>query len=581
MQNLLELTTSHPLLSLAIILMAGLIGGELVVRLHMPRVTGWIVTGICLGALQLPQLELGTLKSFWPLTDFVLGYIAFSVGSHLNVRHLRNAGKRLFLLLATEATITPAVVVCVMYFLAGFPIEVALVFAAVAVAQAPGTTMLVVRESRSRGVFTKTLIAAVALIDMVAVLLFVIIDAELGGPNAAISGPGFLITSLPHALETLAIAAAIGGATALLVIGVARYVVGRKLLGAAMVAAIVISWGVADEVGVSPILAATFVGVALANIIEDEERVGQRYVDTFSDVLFTAFYTLAGLRLDFTMVVPLAGMVALFFGARMIGKIISVFTAMSLAGAVKSLRNYMGLALLPHGGVAVGLLFFTQTDPALAAHADSILAIGLAALAINQLFGPSVTRMALTWAEETGKEKPRLLDFLREQDIICDFKPKDRQDAIRKLADRLYATHDVPIAKEEYVARVLQRDAEMNTCLGDGLMVPHAAVDDESAEDVVGVMALSHDGIDFDTPDGRPVHAIVLLATASRQRHLEVLAAFARAIGGDHSIRDQLYRAPTPAHAYYILHSDEAHHFNYFIEDRLAEPGESAASEAA
>jgi len=115
----------------------------------------------------------------------------------------------------------------------------------------------------------------------------------------------------------------------------------------------------------------------------------------------------------------------------------------------------------------------------------------------------------------------------------------------------------------------------MNTCLGDGLMVPHAAVDDESAEDVVGVMALSHDGIDFDTPDGRPVHAIVLLATASRQRHLEVLAAFARAIGGDHSIRDQLFRAPTPAHAYSVLHSDEAHHFNYFIEDRLAEPGES------
>lgn len=579
MENLLELSVHHPLLSLSIILMGGLIGGELVSRLHMPRVTGWIVTGIALGALNLPQLELTTLKSFWPLTDFVLGYIAFSVGSHLNFSHLRNAGKRLFFLLATEATITPAIVASAMYFIGGFPIEVALVFAAVAVAQAPGTTMLVVRESRSRGVFTKTLIAAVALIDMVAVMLFVIVDAELGSADARITGPEFLITSLPYAFKTLAIAAAIGVATALLVIGVARYVVGRKLLGASMVAAIVISWGVADALDVSPILAATFVGVALANMIDDEERVGQSYIDTFSDVLFTAFYTLAGLRLNFSMVVPLFGMVALFFGARMIGKVTSVFTSMSLAGAVKSLRNYMGLALLPHGGVAVGLLFFTQNMPALAGHADSILAIGLAALAINQLVGPSVTRFTLKWSEEAGKEKPRLLDFLREQDITCDFKPKNREEAIRKLADLLYATHEVPIDKEEYVARVLERDREMNTCLGEGLMVPHAALNDEAADDVVGVMGLNREGLDWETPDGKPVHAIVLLATASRQRHLEVLAAFARAIGGDRSIRDQLYHAPSPAHAYHVLHSDDAHHFNYYIEDQL-DAADSASFEA-
>ncbi len=575
----MEIST-HPLFALAIILTAGLVGGELVSRLKMPRVTGWIVTGVALGALALPQLDKGLLKSFWPLTDFVLGYIAFTVGSHLNFKHLRNAGKRLFLLLATEATITPAVIVCAMYFLGGFPIEVALIFGAVGVAQAPGTTMLVVREARSRGVLTKTLIAAVALIDTVAVLLFVIIDAALNTPSMKITGPEFLITSLPHALKVLGIAALIGVATAGIVIGVTRYIVGRKLLGASMVAAIIIAWGTADALDVSPILAATFVGIALANLIEDKERVGQNYLDTFSDVLFTAFYTLAGLRLDFSMVVPLFGLVALFFGARLVGKVVSVYTSMTLAGAVKSLRNYMGVALLPHGGVAVGLLFFTQTAPALAEHAEQILAVGLAALAINQLIGPSVTKWSLGKAGEAGKERPRLLDFLREQDIVTGFQPKSREDAIRQLADVLYTTHDVSMPKEDLIAKVLARDAEMSTCLGHGLMIPHAAFEGEADAEVVGVMGLSKDGLDFDTPDGRPVHAVVLLATADKQRHLEVLAAFAQAIAGDRDIRDQLYHAPTAAHAYHVLHDGDSHHFNYFIEDRLDDPNQSASWQA-
>ena len=42
-----------------------------------------------------------------PLTNFALGLMAVTVGAHLNVRRLRNAGKRLFYLLITESLVTP------------------------------------------------------------------------------------------------------------------------------------------------------------------------------------------------------------------------------------------------------------------------------------------------------------------------------------------------------------------------------------------------------------------------------------------------------------------------------------------
>jgi mannitol/fructose-specific phosphotransferase system IIA component (Ntr-type) len=87
---------------------------------------------------------------------------------------------------------------------------------------------------------------------------------------------------------------------------------------------------------------------------------------------------------------------------------------------------------------------------------------------------------------------------------------------------------------------------------------------------MVGVMAISRSGLEFDTPDGRPIHCMVLLATSSeeRERHLQVLSALARNVGTDVAFQEQLFNATSAAHAYEILHGEESEDFNYFLEDR-------------
>ena len=86
---------------------------------------------------------------------------------------------------------------------------------------------------------------------------------------------------------------------------------------------------------------------------------------------------------------------------------------------------------------------------------------------------------------------------------------------------------------------------------------------------MAGAMALSSEGLKFDTPDGKPVHCIVLLATpeSERDRHLRVLSGLARAIGTDLAMQERLYHADSPAHAYEIIHDDEAEDFNYFLSE--------------
>jgi PTS system fructose-specific IIC component len=88
---------------------------------------------------------------------------------------------------------------------------------------------------------------------------------------------------------------------------------------------------------------------------------------------------------------------------------------------------------------------------------------------------------------------------------------------------------------------------------------------------MAGVIALSRRGLDFETPDGHPVHCMVLLGTApeERDRHLQVLAALARTVGSDRAFQEQLFDSVSPAHAYELLHGEESEDFNYFMDEVL------------
>ena len=583
----------QPLLNLAIILVGGIVSGELIAKLKLPKVTGWIFAGILIRATapyhsMYTGLAGDTASSFGPYMNFVLGYIAFTVGAALHFASLRNSGKRLSFLLLGEAIVTPAVVLASMFFIGRainpemISMRSALILAAIAIAGAPGTTVLVVQEARARGILTRTLVAAVALIDMVAVGAFAFASAYL---SEGAGGGALWHTTWPAAFGSVAqqfgLAFVVGTVTVLIAWLLTRTIVSPAFVGPIMVALILGAWGAAAGFGVSGILACTFAGIILTNVRHDTVRSAEAYLHSIGGVLFAAFYTLAGMQLDLSLVVKSLGLVILFFVARFVGKYTGAFASMHLAGMPKKVRNNLGLALVPHGGVAIGLIILVQNDPKLADIATTVTTVGLAALVINQLLGPSGARMALTRAGEANMDVPRLLDFLDEQHITVDLAGTTKEEVIRSLASKLYGTTDKPeISQDEFVERVLARELQESTCLTSGLMVPHCELD--TSREMTGILGISSQGIDLGAPDGRPVHAVLLLATpqTDRKRHLEVLAAFARTITSDLNLREQLYHARSAAHAYNVLHADEAGDINYFIEEAFDRVGISSDSDA-
>lgn len=579
MDLLNDLHFNDPLFNMATVLIAGIIGGELFAKIKLPKVTGWIATGILLRQLNLPGMDTSVdplvMNKFLPYMNFVLGFIAFTVGASLYFNSLRNTGKRIGLLLLGELLITPVIVGLTMFYVGGWispeqmTLQPAILLAAIAVAGAPGTTVLVIQESRARGILTRTLLAAIGLIDMVAVATFVFVATFLSEDKGVVAG-------LTDVGIQFVVTFGIGTICAVTAVALVRTVVKPAFLGPLMVAVVLGAWGAAAGFGTSGgILACTFAGIVLTNLRHDLVRAGEAYLTSIGGVLFALFFTLAGMKLDFTKVPLALGLVLLYFVARLVGKYVSAFSSMSFSGVTENVRNYLGLALLPHGGVAVGLILLVEASPNFSDDIKAtVTTVGLAALAINQLLGPSATRFSLARSGEDHQDRPRLLDFLQEHRIIVDM-DGSRDEVIEKLAALLYSTSEMTMTQDDFVARIKERDQEETTCLGKGLMIPHAILDEVEANQVKGVLGLSSKGIDLDAPDGRVVHAILMLATpeVERKRHLEIIAAFATAITKDINLREQLYHARSAAHAYEVLHADDLEDLNYFLEDAQERAG--------
>ncbi|MCZ6598146.1 MAG: cation:proton antiporter [Planctomycetota bacterium] len=563
------LPDADPLLTLAIVVLAGVLSGMAAKMVRLPGITGQIVAGVLIGASGLHIFSEESVQHLQPVTHFALGLMAVTIGAHLNLRRLRGAWKRLRWLLLAESVVTPVLVFLGTVLLPDIGWTSALLLGALAVSTAPVTVVALVKESRSKGVFVKTLVAAVALNNIACILIFEVARtvAKVGLDT---EGGHSILDGLRSPVEQLLVAFAFGGGVAVLLNLVGRFVARIDILTTAGAAAILLTSGLSEYVGTSPLLSCMFLGIIQANTVS-RDKLADTVFANFEPAILATFFTLAGMHLNLEHVAKAGAAAGVFFVLRGVGKIAAVHLAMTIAKATKKVRRYLGLALLPQAGIAIGLVILLQDDPVFREHRETLdlfVAIVLTVVTMNEIAGPILTRWALKRSGDLGKDRGRLIDFLQEENITTDIRAFTKEEAIEKLVDLMIDSHHLTeIDREELLQSVLEREKQASTCLGGGLAVPHCILPE--GEPLVGVMGLSRMGMTFPTPDGRPVHCMVLLGTSKkdRDRHLQVLAMLARTVGSDTAFQELLYTVDTPAHAYELLHGEESEDFNYFLED--------------
>ena len=285
--------------------------------------------------------------------------------------------------------------------------------------------LAIVKETRSKGVYVRTLVAAVALNNIACIAAFEMARSGVAltlDETATTSTLGVMLAPLMQ----LGGAAALGGFIGLALVLSTKHVINSGQLTTVSIISIFLTTGLADFLGVSHLLACLFLGVTLVNIAPEKEEIGHRVFVNFEPALLAIFFTLAGMELDFGFLADGWLLVALFVVARIVGKTFAGVLAMRIAGGTENVRRYLGLGLIPQAGIAVGLLLQLADNPIFASISPLILAVGVTAVAVNEIIGPITTRIGLARSGDLGMDRARLIDFIHEENIATDFPGRDQ-----------------------------------------------------------------------------------------------------------------------------------------------------------
>lgn len=397
-------------LSLAILLGVGFMAAKLVQVLRLPSVTGYIMAGLLLGPSGLHFVTLEAISSrLGHFSQIALMLIAFGIGEHLELPKLRRNAKTVGFVGLGETSLAFVMVGLSCFFVArivgvgppswGFSdyLALSILLGAVCVATAPAATLHVMRELRAVGPLTSTLMAVVAVDDGLAIMYFGVAMSAArhimgGGGSLAIA----VLSSLYEILFSLALGAVVGWLMDLFVHKLRRR--GEMLtMGLAL---LLLCGETARMMHLSPLLAGMAAGFTIVNRDRRDVRIF-RSINAFEPPIYVLFFTLAGAHLEMHALVA-AGWVGLaYFLMRVAGKISGAYVGGRLARAPHVVRRYLGLALVPQAGVAIGLIFLIQTDPALDGYAKVITPVVLGGVVLSELLGPICARLAVTWAGET------------------------------------------------------------------------------------------------------------------------------------------------------------------------------------
>ncbi len=383
------------LITLGGLMMLGLVTDLLGRRTPLPRVTLLLVFGFVIGPsgmALLPEIE---PQLFYLLSSIALVMIGFLIGGTLTRSSLKHYGRRV-LTVSTTMVIVTATIVALGLMLLGVPVEVALLLAGIASATAPAATADVVHEAGANGPFSQTLIGIVAVDDAWALMAFTLMLAAVQFMNGDGGSGPLMLGSLWELGGAVLLGTALGVLMAFLSGRISR---GEPLQVEAL-GMVFLCGGLALWLEVSFILAAMVMGAVVTNVARHHKRPFHA-IEGIEWPFLVLFFVLAGASLDIDAL-WLGGSVLLgYVVLRVLGRLLGAWLGGALCRDDPAQRWWMGLAMLPQAGVALGMaLVAMQRLPTLG---EIILPVVVGATVIFEVIGPVLTRLALRRVGESPK----------------------------------------------------------------------------------------------------------------------------------------------------------------------------------
>lgn len=383
---------------LAVILLTGLLFGKLAKLVKLPNVTGYLIGGLLIGPSVLGLIPGETVSQLTMISDMALGFIAFSIGSEFKISYFKRVGFTPIVIAILEA-------LCAVWFvlggllLAGFKLPFSLILSAIAAATAPAATIMVIKQYKAKGPVTETLLSVVALDDAVALIAFgfaVTIAKSIISPNT-----GSLAMSILDPIFEVVITLVAGSLLGLAFAFLLKFFKSQANHLNLSAAFVFLTITCAKMLNVSALLTCMAMGAVLVNL-SDASEDAMKITDMVTPPLFMMFFVLSGAGLDISILPSIGVVGVIYIILRVAGKMFGAWAGGAFMKAPATVRKYLGPALIPQAGVAIGLTFVAQT--VVPEYADTIRAVVLCGTLIYEIVGPAIVKISLTKAGEIAEK---------------------------------------------------------------------------------------------------------------------------------------------------------------------------------
>ena len=409
--------------SVALMLISGFAMTRITKRLRLPNVTAYIVAGILIG-------------------PYCFNLIPARIVTVM------------------EACLASFLVFIVVYFILGLELNFSIVLAALASATAPASTVMTIRQTHAKGDFVETLLQVVALDDVVGLLAYSIaISVALASMTGTFQAGHivkpivlniavFLFIALPSLIGSL-----LGGlfGVFLKLLLHKRSTDNRLIVSVALLFAFC---GICAVFDVSPLLGCMSMSMVYINLTDDERLFKQ--LNYFNPPILLLFFVRSGVNFNLSALVNSSesiGSVSLlhigvvYFLVRIIGKYAGAFIGCAIAGKGKLVRNYLGLALIPQAGVAIGLAAMGART--LGGETGNILeTVILASSVLYELIGPACAKLSLYLSKSYSNKLEEIVEIPEEEGA-------EQKTELELLIQRIQAIqeelpkHDDPFYEDE------------------------------------------------------------------------------------------------------------------------------------
>jgi Kef-type K+ transport system membrane component KefB len=398
--------------ALGFLLLAGTLLSELVEVVGMPHLSGYLFAGIFAGPHVLHLVDHESVKRLEPVNTLAIALIALAGGAELRLETLKRGLRSLVVALGLHTILGMLGMAAVFFavrpaFVQGLPVTavagVALLWGVVAITRSPSACLGVLSQTRATGPLARFSLAFVMASDVVVVVMLAIaltLARPLLEPGTTLSFTAF--SALGHEiLGSVSLGTTLG-----LVLAAYLKVSGRQLL----VVLIALGFGATEVLhylSYEPLLTFMVAGFVVQNL----SKQGDKFIHAIEEtggVVYVVFFASAGAHLNVPLLRDFWPTALLLTGAR---AVITVGTARLSAGLAKdepSIKTYGWGPLISQAGVAIGIAsVIANKFPAFGA---GFRDVAIACVALNEMVGPVLFKIALDRAKESKAPTPSLSD---------------------------------------------------------------------------------------------------------------------------------------------------------------------------